>query len=79
MGAFGIELNKERFLALLVSGAARGEGGYRSEWDHEWDRVGRSWHGFCTEMHAAWAQEKLIGESQHVQNNPPKFVPNESL
>jgi hypothetical protein len=24
-------------------------------------------------------QEKLIGESQHVQNNPPKFVPNESL
>ena len=35
-------------------------------------RAGESLTALCA------PQTKLIGESKHVQNNPPKFVPDES-
>ena len=82
-GLDGIELNTDRFMGLLVRAApsaahphcirsARAFPVAGSVADSPSRRAGESLTALCA------PQTKLIGESKHVQNNPPKFVPDES-
>jgi len=83
-GLDGIELNTDRFMGLLVqphraprTRAASAQHARLScrrlrPADSPSRRAGESLTALCA------PQTKLIGESKHVQNNPPKFVPDES-
>ena len=85
MSLDGIELNQDRFMGLLVRAApsaahprcirsARAPFLRRRLRPHLSSR--RAGESLTTALCAP--QTKLIGESKHVQNNPPKFVPDES-